>query len=152
MNDNEKPKVLPFKRKAAKMSLEEAEAAAQKSFSENAEAIALKKLADYQTQAENGEPCHATIKLIETMLEDAKAGKISGVATVAWNPEDKRFLTYFNVSREACFTHTFDSFALMQIGALSLLRYDLEEIAFYKQRAQMMMDVVSEIKPIVEAP
>lgn len=136
MNDNV---VLPFKRKEAAKELTPEELA------EIATREEVEKRLEVMRELEAaGEPDAETVRLLEMMLESAKKGEVSGFTALAWSPKGKGFNRYNTVSRASKLDNTIDVFAMTMLGGLKLLAYDLEQIAFYRERLAAMHELVSD--------
>ena len=139
MNDNDAPKIIPFRRKSApEPSLTPAE---QEEI--DVKTAWDKKFAELKKQEAGGEPCASTIKLLESALKAAKAGEISGLAMLAFSSKAGGYTRYNCVSRKSALDGTFDLFAMQTIGALELLKSDLAETAFYKEQAATIRDIAN---------
>ena len=99
------------------------------------------KVAELTQQEAAGEPCASTILLLESALKAAKAGEISGLAMLAWQPKLKGYTRYNCMSRTSALDGTFDLFAMQTIGALELLKSDLSTTAFYREQAAAIRDI-----------
>lgn len=139
MNDN--GTVVSFKNKRKLTAEEQAEFDFRQSelaAKENAEK-ALLKLAEEEV---SGEPDQVTINLLETMLQIAKQGQISGLAAIAWNPVLKGFNRFFCVDRASKVNNTINVSGMMFLGGLELIKGDISAVAFYPEHmaaaAEMM--------------